>query len=86
MSQAPQGCLQYYTDVSGIVQTFNYEDAAEIVVTRQPSYFVSIILKMYVFYKFKFYLVQSNLYSNLIKCTKGNHIINKHKSIGKSKI
>lgn len=39
---APVGCLQYYTDTTGFVRTFNYEDAAEIVDRRVPSYFVSI--------------------------------------------
>lgn len=40
--RAPAGCLQYYEEAAGFVQTFNYEDAAEIVETRQPSYFVSM--------------------------------------------
>lgn len=38
---APLGCLQYYQDEVGAIQTFNYADAAEIVETRLPSYFVS---------------------------------------------
>lgn len=39
---APMGCLQYYQDDVGTIETFNYVDAAEIVQTRVPSYFVSV--------------------------------------------
>lgn len=39
---APLGCLQYYTDATGFVQTFNYDDASEVVEYRRPSYFVSV--------------------------------------------
>lgn len=41
---APQSCLQYFTEPNGYVQTFNYEDASQIVETRRPSYFVSTLL------------------------------------------
>lgn len=41
---APVGCLQYYTDHTGFVQTFNYVDASEVVEFRRPSYFVSVLL------------------------------------------
>ncbi|KAG4077894.1 hypothetical protein HA402_013828 [Bradysia odoriphaga] len=37
--QAPQNCLQYYQDANGVVQTFNYDDLAEIVEVRNPTYF-----------------------------------------------
>lgn len=41
-SLAPNNCLQYYTDVDGWFQTFNYDDTSQFVVNRIPSYFVSI--------------------------------------------
>lgn len=41
VGQAPQNCLQYHQDINGIIQTFNYDDVAEIVEVRQPAYFVS---------------------------------------------
>ncbi|XP_055678018.1 uncharacterized protein LOC129786801 [Lutzomyia longipalpis] len=36
---APQNCLQYFTESSGIIQSFNYEDNSTIVTHRNPSYF-----------------------------------------------
>ncbi|XP_059610087.1 uncharacterized protein LOC132257265 [Phlebotomus argentipes] len=35
---APPNCLQYFTEPSGIIQTFNYEDNSTIVSVRNPSY------------------------------------------------
>ncbi|GAB0093103.1 uncharacterized protein DMENIID0001_081660 [Sergentomyia squamirostris] len=37
-SLAPQNCLQYYTEPTGIIQTFNYEDNSTLVSARNPSY------------------------------------------------
>ncbi|XP_072932986.1 uncharacterized protein [Epargyreus clarus] len=35
---APKGCLQYYTDANGYIESFNYRDISEIGIPRYPSY------------------------------------------------
>lgn len=39
---APQYCLQYFTLPTGILKSFNYDDAATVIQTRQASYLVSL--------------------------------------------
>lgn len=39
---APTGCLQYFTEGEGILESFNYRDKSEIGIPRVPSYLVSI--------------------------------------------
>ncbi|CAG9787759.1 unnamed protein product [Diatraea saccharalis] len=35
---APTGCLQYYTESQGFLESFNYRDRSEIGIARIPSY------------------------------------------------
>ncbi|KAF9423559.1 hypothetical protein HW555_001114 [Spodoptera exigua] len=35
---APTGCLQYFTDTQGYLESFNYRDKSDIVIARTPSY------------------------------------------------
>lgn len=39
---APQYCLQYFTLPTGILKSFNYDDIATVIQTRQASYLVSL--------------------------------------------
>lgn len=41
---APTGCLQYFMDVRGTIESFNYQDASSIAIARNPSYLVIVIL------------------------------------------
>lgn len=41
---APNNCLQFYTDLEGWFQTFNYDDTSLFITERYPSYFVSFDL------------------------------------------
>ncbi|XP_075975318.1 uncharacterized protein LOC142976017 isoform X2 [Anticarsia gemmatalis] len=34
----PSGCLQYYKDSQGYLESFNYRDKSDIVIARSPSY------------------------------------------------
>jgi hypothetical protein len=38
---APTGCMQFYTQSEGIIQSFNYDDDYSKFTHRNPSYFVS---------------------------------------------
>ncbi|KAJ8723315.1 hypothetical protein PYW08_003227 [Mythimna loreyi] len=35
---APTGCLQYFTDTQGYLESFNHQDKSDIVISRIPSY------------------------------------------------
>ncbi|XP_047025149.1 uncharacterized protein LOC124633831 isoform X1 [Helicoverpa zea] len=35
---APSGCLQYYTEPQGYLESFNYRDKSDIVIAKTPSY------------------------------------------------
>lgn len=44
MLSAPSGCLQYYKEDRGHIESFNYRDTTEIGITRTPSYLVNNII------------------------------------------